>query len=88
VIGAQCLAGGGDVGDGLGRAMGDRGLGRALAVDEAVVGDACIAQEFPHEAVILGGDPQAVTVARAELGGDRIEIVERQDIDPAHREPR
>ncbi len=73
------------VGHRLGGQVLHRALGRALAVDKLVVGDALLGQEVADKAVVLGGDPQPETVCSPKGRGGGVEIVERVDVAPAGR---
>ena len=86
MVGPQGLARGSDVGDRLGRAVLDGPLGRPLAVDQLIVRHPLRLQKVPHQAVVLGRDPQPVAVHRPEGGGGGVKIVDRLDVDPDIRD--
>ena len=83
MVGAQGFSGRGDVGNRLSGFVHYRAFGRALAVDQSVIGHACIGQKLTHQPVILGRNAQAVAMGLAKRRGRGIQIVQRVDIDPA-----
>ncbi len=85
VVRPQRLAGRGDVGNRLGGSVLHRALGCPLAVDQRVIRHAIRRQEFTHQAVILGGNPQPVAMRRPEPCRRGVQIVQRVHVDPARR---
>ena len=85
MVRTQRFPGRGDVRNRLGGQVLDRSFRRPLAVDQLVVGHAGFAQEVADQAVILGGDPEAVSVTTTEVGGSCVQIVERVHVNPEGR---
>ena len=81
-IGGERRAGRGDVDDEFRRARSGRALGRAEALDDAVVGDAMLGEEAAGEIDVFGRDPHALAALGAIGRGDVVEIGHGAHVDP------
>ena len=84
-IGFERRAGGGDVDDEFGRAGGGRALGRAEALDNAVVGDSMLGEKAAGEIDVFGRDPHALAALGAIGRSDIVEIGHGAHVDPGLR---
>jgi len=85
VIGPQRFARGCDIGNRLGRFVFHGAFGGALAIDDLIIRNTRLFQEFTHQAVVFRGDPQTEPVTRTKCGGGGIQIVQCIHINPAVR---
>ena len=84
-VGGERRAGRRDVDDEFGGAGGRRGLGRARAFHDPVVGDAMRGKEIAREVHVFGGEPHLALVLEAERGRDIVEIGHAVHVDPGLR---
>ncbi len=84
-LAAKRRAGGRDVDDELGRARGRRALGRAQALDDAIVGDAMFGEKAAGQVDVFGRDPHPLAALGAIGRGDVVEIGHRAHVDPGLR---